>query len=200
MSTPTIDDRPLTDDEVSEQLAADEQAAAAADQPAPEPKARPRTRGQRAAGRARSPRKKTTRTRTTSSPKPERGPVDYTAGAQAMVRTIGMGLSLVAQQTDSPALQMDAMTVAMASVPLSKGLAEAAEKVPALASVLTWFAETGPLADLFGVIGQVATQVAANHGAVPAGAFGTLTPEQMAAQWRVFTGDAEPDGGGVSGA
>lgn len=187
-------------------IADDEAIAVASDAPAPDPAPEdlnPRTDDAAPFGyyngrprmhprRVRKPQKKKTTAGTGGPTKkatpnvptpPVKSPQDYRGGASTLVGLVGMGMSLLAQQRKDPALQLDACTVALHEDALVDGLALVAVQVPQVAQLLEWFGKAGPLDAIGNALTAVALQIAANHGKITPGEWGTVGPDVVVSRF-----------------
>jgi hypothetical protein len=92
-------------------------------------------------------------------------------------------MSLLAQQRKDPALQLDACTVALHEDGLVDGLAMVAVQVPQVAQLLEWFGKAGPLDAIGNALTAVALQIAANHGKITPGEWGTVAPDVVVSRF-----------------
>ena len=187
---PLDDDQPLTDAEAAE-AAASTGGVKAIDLDAPfGRRADGRPRKRRAPGdslryESRPPGSARTRTR---APRPKPAPKqrvptprapDIAKGARGLLNTLSALLMVLPRVTRNDAYALDAMAVEMNADALTTGLVEVAEQVPLVKAGLEYFAKASPFAGLVEALGSVATQIAANHGVVPAGTMGTLPADQL---------------------
>lgn len=204
MSVTDLDDQPLSEDEAQAAASGSEPTGVrAVDVEAPLGRTatgvprvrRPAGTGPRA-GRARAKASTTRAPRRRTTPKaaakaPAAGApeiLDVREGARGLLGGICGVLMMLPRFTGSQAWSLDAMAIELHREPLTEGLAEVADAVPMVKVVLEYFAKASPFARLAAAMEGVAMQLAANHGAIPAGAFGTATPTTLMHQFAEHTG------------
>ena len=78
-----------------------------------------------------------------------------------------------------PTLRPDAAAIAYYAGPLANEAAELADTDERAAALLDKIADIGPMGAIVTVITSLGMQIAANHGIIKAGSFGTMTPDAL---------------------
>lgn len=107
-----------------------------------------------------------------------KGP-DYRPALHGLLAIPQMALGVLAGR--NPTFALDAITLAKFTGPLVDAVQDAAGQDQRLAAALEKLNTVGPYGALVGVAVAMGTQLAANHGKLPAGQFGTSTPDDLMA-------------------
>lgn len=127
----------------------------------------------RAASSSSPPRRKPT---PSSSARKQQGP-DYAQGVMDLCAGPMVALTLAGMR--APALLADAAAMEMHLPPIAGALGELAQTRPEVAAMLDRLMVAGPYTALVSATLPLGLQLAANHGLVKPGVFGTVPPEQL---------------------
>jgi hypothetical protein len=124
----------------------------------------PRKRPGRKPGSPRTPRKATGRK---SAPQ-----IDYGVPVRQLGQLVGTACLMRGQRAD-------ALTVGMFTGPLADATNRLAHEVPSIARVCEYLMTVGPYGEFLTVAVALGMQLAANHGMIKPGEFGTLTERDL---------------------
>ena len=105
---------------------------------------------------------------------------DYAGAVMDVARGPLLGLTLAGMRV--PALMADAVAIEQHLPPIAEELGKLADSRPEVAAMLDRLTAAGPYAALLGALVPLGLQLAANHGLLRPGMFGTVPPDALIAQ------------------
>lgn len=118
----------------------------------------------------------------TSGPRPKvaSGP-DYATAFAGLMQLPAAVLALAG--TRRPELKADAAAFALHTGPISQAVGQTAQEQASVAALLDRIITIGPYGALIATVSPLVLQVLCNHGVIPAGAAGTIPPDQLVAMF-----------------
>lgn len=89
--------------------------------------------------------------------------------------------ALTAAGMVNPILALDGLTIAIHAPTVAEALNDLAQSNPAVAAALDYVLQVGPYGAIIAAIIPMIAQILVNHGTIPAGIMGTLSPETLQA-------------------
>lgn len=117
----------------------------------------------------------------TPGPRPKAAGPDYATAFAGLMQLPAAGLALAGMRR--PELKADAAALALHTGPVSQAVGQLAHDQPQVAAILDRIMAVGPYGALIAAVSPLVLQVLCNHGIVPAGAAGTIPPDQLVAMF-----------------